>query len=84
MATVFLARPYGRFINIQSKLRRESLHETNQGPNFLGGNFSNRDNLIIDSPDSSYSKTRNAFNMPDIVQNNVKNRKSSCRGNEHD
>ena len=28
---------------MQSKLRRKKLNRTNQGSNFLGGNFSNRD-----------------------------------------
>ena len=36
--------PYGRFIEMQSNLRRKKLHRTNQGSNFLGGSFSNRDN----------------------------------------
>ena len=35
----------GRFIKIKSKLRRKKLHRTNHGPNFLGGTFSNRDNV---------------------------------------
>ena len=29
----------------ESNLRRKKLHGTNQGSNFLGENFSNRDNL---------------------------------------
>ena len=37
--------PYGRFIEIKSNLRRKKLHRTNQGSNFLGGSFSNRDNV---------------------------------------
>ena len=45
MTTVFHAWPYGRFIEIQSNLRRKKLHRTNQGSNFLGGSFSNRDNI---------------------------------------
>ena len=45
MATVFHPRPYGRFIEIQSNLRRKKLHRTNQGSDFLGGSFSNRDNI---------------------------------------
>ena len=45
MTTVFHAWPYGRFIEIQSNLRRKKLHRTNQGSNFLGGSFSNRDNV---------------------------------------
>ena len=33
MATIFHAWTYGRFIKIQSNLRRKKLHRTNQGPN---------------------------------------------------
>ena len=43
MATVFHAWLYGRFIEIQSNLRRKKLHRTNQTSNFLGGSFNNRD-----------------------------------------
>ena len=43
MTTVFHTWPYGRFI--QSNLRRKKLHRTNQGSNFLGGSFSNRNCL---------------------------------------
>ena len=46
MTTVFHAWPCGRFIEKQSNLRRKKLHRTNQGSNFLGGNFRNRDNPI--------------------------------------
>ena len=45
MATVFRARLYNRLINIQSNLRRKELHRTNQASNFLGGYFSNRDDV---------------------------------------
>ena len=45
MTTVSYARSYGRFIEIQSNLRRKKLRRTNLGSNFLGGNFSNRDNV---------------------------------------
>ena len=38
---------YGRFIEIQRNLRRKKLHRTNQGSNFLGGSFSNRDNVRV-------------------------------------
>ena len=44
---VFHARPCGRFIEIQSNLWRQKLQRTNQGPNFLGGSFSNRGNNPI-------------------------------------
>ena len=40
MPTVFHAWPYGRFIEIQSNLRRKKLHRTNQSSNFLGGSCS--------------------------------------------
>ena len=45
MTIVFHARPYGRFKEIKSSLRRKKLHRTNQGSNFLGGSLSNRDNV---------------------------------------
>ena len=45
MTTGFHTWPYGRFIETQSNLRRNKLHRTNQGSNFLGGSFSNRDNV---------------------------------------
>ena len=35
MTTVFHARLYGRFIETQSNLRRNKLHITNQGSNFV-------------------------------------------------
>ena len=45
MTTVFHAWLYGRFTEIESNIRRKKLHRTNQGSNFLGGSFSNRDNV---------------------------------------
>ena len=45
MTTVFHAWVYGRFIEIQNNLRRKKFHRTNQGTNFLGDSFSNRDNI---------------------------------------
>ena len=45
MTTVFHAWPYRKFIETQSNLRRKKLHRTNQGSNFLGDTFSNRDNV---------------------------------------
>ena len=45
MTTVFHTWLYGKFIEIQSNLRRKKLYRTNQGSNFLGGSFSNRDNV---------------------------------------
>ena len=47
MTTVFHKWPYGRLTEIQSNLRRKRLHRTNQGSNFLGGSFSNRDNVRV-------------------------------------
>ena len=47
MTTVFHARSYGRFIEIQSNLSRKKLHTSNQGSNFLGDSFSNRDKIIV-------------------------------------
>ena len=46
MTTVFHAWLYGRFIEIQSNLRKKKLHRTNQGSNFLGGSLSNRMNVM--------------------------------------
>ena len=45
MTTAFHATPYGRFIEIQSNLRRKKLDRTNHGSTFLEGNFCNRDNV---------------------------------------
>ena len=45
MTTVFHTWLYGRFIGILSNLRGKKLHRTTQGSNFLGGSFSNRDNV---------------------------------------
>ena len=45
MTTIFYAWLYGRFIKIQSNLRRKKLHRTNQGSNFLGEALRNRDNV---------------------------------------
>ena len=45
MTTVFYTWPYGRFIEIQSNFRRKNLYRRNQGSNFLGISFSNRDNV---------------------------------------
>ena len=39
MPTVFHARPYDRFMEIKSILRRKKLYRTNRGSNFLGGSF---------------------------------------------
>ena len=45
MTTVFHTWLYGKFMEIENNLRRKKLHRTNQGSNFLGGSFSNRDNV---------------------------------------
>ena len=45
MTTIFHAWPDGRFIEIQSNLRRKKLHRMNQGLNFLRGSFSNTDKV---------------------------------------
>ena len=45
MTTVFHGWSYGRFIDIETNLRRKKLHITKQGSNFLGGSCSNRDNV---------------------------------------
>ena len=42
---VFYIWPYGRFTEIQSNLIRNKFRRTNQGSNFLGGSFSNIDNV---------------------------------------
>ena len=48
MTTVFHTWVYGRFIEIQSNLRRrKKLHRTNESSNFVGGSFSNRDNVRV-------------------------------------
>ena len=47
MTSVFHGWPYGRFIEIQSNLRRMKLNRTNQSANFPGGSFSNRDNVKV-------------------------------------
>ena len=45
MTTVFHIWPYGRFAEIQSNISRKKFRRRNQGSNFLGGSFSNRDNV---------------------------------------
>ena len=45
ITTVIHAWPYGRLLEIQSNLSRKKLHRRHQGSNYLGGNFSNRDNI---------------------------------------
>ena len=43
--TDYDAWSYGRVIEIKSNFSRKKLHRTNEGSNFLGGSFSNRDNV---------------------------------------
>ena len=43
--TVIQVRMYGRFIGIQTNLRRKNLHRINQSSSVLGVTFSNRDNV---------------------------------------
>ena len=45
MITVFQARLHGIFTKIKSNLNRKKLHKANQGSNFFGGSFSNKDNV---------------------------------------
>ena len=44
MATVFHISPYGKLKGIQNNLRRKKFHRTNQGSNFPGDSFNNKDN----------------------------------------
>ena len=39
-----MARSHGRFLDINSTVKRKKLHRTDQGPNFIGGSVSNRGN----------------------------------------
>ena len=45
MTRIYHAWPYGRFIEIKSNLRGKKIHTTILRSNFLGGSFSNRDNV---------------------------------------
>ena len=49
---------YSRFIEMQSNLGRKKLHRTNQGSNFLGGSFNNRDNVTAPIQFRKESKTQ--------------------------
>ena len=46
MATAFHARPYGRFIKINSNLRGKELYRMNKGSNFIDS-FGNRGNVKV-------------------------------------
>ena len=43
--TVFDARPFDRFIQMQKNLRGKKVHRANQSSNFLGESFSNKGNV---------------------------------------
>ena len=45
MTVVFHGRPYGRFIEIKRNVGRKKRYRKNQGSNFLGGSFSNGDDV---------------------------------------
>ena len=45
MTTVFHVWRYIRFVEIQNNLRGKKFHRMNQGFNFLGVSFSNRDKV---------------------------------------
>ena len=47
MTKVFHTWSNGRFIKKQSKLRRKKLYRKNQGSSFLGGSFTNKDNVTV-------------------------------------
>ena len=64
MTIVFHAKLYSRLIGIQSNLRRKKLHRTNQGFNFLGGTFSNREYLIF-NPESNLEVKVNSSILKD-------------------
>ena len=62
MTKVFHAWRYGIFIKIQSNLRIKKLNRTNQGSNFLGGTFSNSDNV---EPQSNLEEKVNSSILKD-------------------
>ena len=45
MTTGFHVWLNGRFIEVERNPRRKKLYRINQGYNFLGGSFNNRDNV---------------------------------------
>ena len=49
MTTVFCAKLYNRFIEIQSNLSREKFHIINQGSIFLDVTFSHRESEVPQS-----------------------------------
>ena len=64
MTTVVHAWHYGRFIEIQSSLRRKKIHKMNQGSNFLGGSFSNRDNARAPTQFRRESQPQSTYMWP--------------------
>ena len=45
MTTILHVKQYGTFKEIKGDFGRKKLHRMNQGSNFLGGSFSNADNV---------------------------------------
>ena len=71
MTTLFHTWLYGTIKEIQSNIRRKELYRTNQVSNFLGGSFSNRDNLraqsnLEEKPNPSISKDVFSSTYPSI------------------
>ena len=67
MTTVFHAWLYGRFAEIQSKLKRKKLNRSYQSSNIFGGNFSNRDNI---RGQSNLEEKVNLNNLKNIIKRN--------------
>ena len=67
MTTVFHAWLYGRFAEIQSKLKRKKLNTSYQSSNIFGGNFSNRDNI---RGQSNLEEKVNLNNFKKIIKRN--------------
>ena len=40
-------RPYGRFAEIESSPGKKKFHRMDKGSNFIGGSFSNRENVRV-------------------------------------
>ena len=66
MMIVFHARLYSGLIGIQSNLRRKKLHRTNQGFNFLGHTFSNREYLIFHPQSNLEAKVNSSILKDDF------------------
>ena len=63
MTTVFHAGVYGRFIEIQSNVKKKKLHRVNQGSIFLVDNFNNRDMYKFQS---NYEENVNPIILKDV------------------